>query len=108
MSLYTWFHDDERVYLVLELGLAGQLSRHLRRSPNGRFPEDRAARYTYQVADALHYCHQRNVIHRDLKPDNLLLAQGDQIKLADFGLSVSTANTRKSPCGTLFYMPPEM
>lgn len=109
ISLYTYFHDERRIYLVLELASEGELYRHLQCSPNGRFPEDRAARYTYQVAAALHYCHLNDVIHRDLKPENLLLSVDDQIKLSDFGWSAhTTSNQRKTMCGTLDYLPPEM
>lgn len=91
------------------MALRGELYRYLQRSPDGRFPEDRAARYTYQVADALHYCHLNSVIHRDLKPENLLLSVDDQVKLSDFGWSVhTTSNNRRTMCGTLDYLPPEM
>lgn len=109
LRLYTWFHDDSKIYLALELASEGELYKHLQNSPNGRFPEDRSASYTYQVADALHYCHLNNVIHRDLKPENIMLTVGDQIKLADFGWSAHThSNKRKTMCGTLDYLPPEM
>lgn len=109
LRLYTWFHDTTKIYLALELASEGELYKHLQNSPNGRFPEDRSARYTYQVADALHYCHLNNVIHRDLKPENIMLTVGDQIKLADFGWSAHThSNKRKTMCGTLDYLPPEM
>lgn len=109
LRLYTYFYDDSRIYLALELASEGELYRHLQLSPNGRFTEDRSARYTYQVADALHYCHLNNVIHRDLKPENLLLSVGDQVKLSDFGWSIHTlSNSRKTMCGTLDYLPPEM
>lgn len=109
LRLYTWFHDDAKIYLALELASQGELYKHLQNSPNGRFPEDRAARYTYQIADALHYCHLNNVIHRDLKPENIMLTHDDQVKLADFGWSAHTqSNKRKTMCGTLDYLPPEM
>lgn len=109
LRLYTYFHDDKRIYFALELASEGELYRHLQTSPNGRFPEDRSARYTYQVADALHYCHLNNVIHRDLKPENILLSVNDQVKLSDFGWSIHTSSTsRRTMCGTLDYLPPEM
>lgn len=109
LKLFTYFYDDRRIYLVLELASEGELYRHLQNAPNGRFSEDRSARYTYQVADALHYCHLSDVIHRDLKPENLLLSVDDQIKLSDFGWSIhTTSNQRKTMCGTLDYLPPEM
>lgn len=109
LRLYTWFHDDERVYFALELASQGELYKHLRNSKNQRFDDKRAAKYTYQVADALNYCHLNKVIHRDLKPENILLTSTDDVKLADFGWSAHTmSNKRKTLCGTLDYLPPEM
>ncbi|XP_031617569.1 aurora kinase B-like [Contarinia nasturtii] len=109
LRMYTWFHDDRKIYLALELASEGDLYKHLLSAPNGRFSEERSARYIYQVANALHYCHLNNVIHRDLKPENIMLTVGDQIKLADFGLSVhTTSNKRRTICGTVDYFPPEM
>ncbi|KXJ73311.1 aurora kinase B [Aedes albopictus] len=109
LRLYTWFHDERRIYLALELASQGELYKHLKAAPNGRFNEQRSAKYTYQVADALNYCHANNVIHRDLKPENILLTDDDNVKLADFGWSAHTnSNRRKTMCGTLDYLPPEM
>lgn len=68
LRLYTWFHDERRIYLALEIASEGELYKHLKRAPMGRFEDHRAAKYTYQVANALHYCHLNHVIHRDLKP----------------------------------------
>ncbi|CAH1715772.1 unnamed protein product [Chironomus riparius] len=109
LRLFTWFYDDRKIYIALELASEGELYRHLKASPHGRFDEHRSAKYTYQVADALNYCHLNNVIHRDLKPENLLLTADDNVKLADFGWSAHTmSNKRKTMCGTLDYLPPEM
>ncbi|EDV98926.1 aurora kinase B [Drosophila grimshawi] len=109
LRLLTWFHDDSRIYLALEIASEGELFKHLRNAPNHRFDEPRAAKYTYQVANALNYCHLNNVIHRDLKPENILLTSTDDLKLADFGWSAHTPNNkRKTLCGTLDYLPPEM
>ncbi|KAI4470562.1 serine/threonine-protein kinase ial-related [Holotrichia oblita] len=109
LNLYTWFHDAYRIYLVLEFASEGELYNHLKNSPGGRFPEDRSARYTYQVADALDYCHRNHVIHRDIKPENLLLTSNGNVKLADFGWSVHAPSLRRNTmCGTLDYLPPEM
>lgn len=94
LRLYTWFHDDHRIYLALEMCMQGELYKHLKNAPNGRFEEHRAAKYTYQVADALYYCHLNNVIHRDLKPENILLTSDDNVKLADFGWSAHTISNK--------------
>lgn len=109
LRLYTWFHDERKIYIALEMASRGELYKHLKAAPGGRFNEHRAAKYTYQVADALNYCHLNNVIHRDLKPENILLTSDDNVKLADFGWSAHTnSNKRKTMCGTLDYLPPEM
>lgn len=109
LRLLTWFHDESKIYLALEIASEGELYKHLRNAPGHRFDEFRSAKYTYQVADALHYCHMNNVIHRDLKPENILLTSDDNVKLADFGWSAHTmSNKRRTMCGTLDYLPPEM
>lgn len=94
LRLYTWFHDEKRIYLALEMCVLGELYKHLKNAPNGRFDEPRAAKYTCQVADALNYCHLNKVIHRDLKPENILLTSEDNVKLADFGWSAHTQSNK--------------
>nr|CAI5832796.1 unnamed protein product [Callosobruchus analis] len=109
LQLLTWFHDSHRIYLVLEYAQKGELYKYLKSSPDERFIEPRAAKYIYQVSEALHYCHQNEVIHRDIKPENLLLTLTGDIKVADFGWSVHAPSLkRKTMCGTLDYLPPEM
>ncbi|XP_039760080.1 aurora kinase B [Pararge aegeria] len=109
LRLLTWFHDEKRIYLVVEFAAGGELYKHLTSSPKGRFPENKAAKYIYQVADAVDYCHQHHVIHRDIKPENILVAYNGDLKLADFGWSVhAPSERRKTMCGTLDYLPPEM
>lgn len=109
LQLLTYFHDDKRIYLVLEYAAKGELYKELKRQPKERFSEHLSAKYIYQVADALDYCHKNNVIHRDIKPENLLLTYNGDIKLADFGWSVhAPTSKRNTMCGTLDYLPPEM
>ena len=80
----------------------------MRAQPNGHYTENKAADYIYQVSQALRYIHSKDVIHRDIKPENLLNCLG-VIKLADFGWSVhAPSDRRKTTCGTLDYLPPEM
>lgn len=109
LRFYTWFHDEQRIYLLLEYAEQGEVYRHLKKAKNGRFNEALAAKYVYQVADALRYCHLQQVIHRDIKPENLLLSIDGNIKLADFGWSVHSVHSRrKTLCGTLDYLAPEI
>lgn len=107
LSLYQWFHDETRIYLVLEFAAKGELYKEL--TKNGRFDETRSATYIAELSDTLDYCHEMKVIHRDIKPENLLLGLRGEIKIADFGWSVhAPSSRRKTLCGTLDYLPPEM
>ncbi|KAJ6671958.1 SERINE/THREONINE-PROTEIN KINASE [Salix viminalis] len=79
------FTCRENLYLVMEYLNGGDLYSLLRNL--GCFDEDMARMYIAEVVLALEYLHSSNVIHRDLKPDNLLISQDGHIKLTDFGLS---------------------
>ncbi|CAJ0844522.1 12664_t:CDS:2, partial [Entrophospora sp. SA101] len=77
----------------------------------GKFPERKAARYVSQISDALIYLQKNHIIHRDMKPENILLAADGRIKISDFGWAVQHTNPdvrRQTFCGTLDYMAPEM
>jgi serine/threonine protein kinase len=105
--LYGYFYDAERVFLILEYCMYGEMYKILRKLT--RFPDLTAAKYIGQMASALSYLHQKHVIHRDIKPENLLLGYDYALKIADFGWSVhSPSNRRTTLCGTLDYLPPEM
>ncbi|KOC61099.1 Aurora kinase A [Habropoda laboriosa] len=109
LKMYGYFHDDKRVYLILEYAPNGELFKELNAQPEKRFNEVRTATYISQLADALKYCHSKKVIHRDIKPENLLLGIKGELKVADFGWSVHAPSSRRNTlCGTLDYLPPEM
>jgi len=104
--MYNYFQDDKKIYLILEYALEGELFKELQKCK--KFSEERTARYIFQVADALNYCHSKNVIHRDIKPENILISSDGTLKIADFGWSVHATSRRRTMCGTLDYLPPEM
>ncbi|XP_032983688.1 aurora kinase C isoform X2 [Rhinolophus ferrumequinum] len=107
LRLYNYFHDAHRVYLILEYAPRGELYKELQKSHT--LDEQRTATIMEELADALTYCHENKVIHRDIKPENLLLGFRGEVKIADFGWSVHTPSLRrKTMCGTLDYLPPEM
>ncbi|KAL9254303.1 Serine/threonine-protein kinase Aurora-1-like protein [Drosera capensis] len=106
LRLYGYFYDQKRVYLILEYAPKGELYKELQRCKY--FSERRAATYVASLARALIYCHGKHVIHRDIKPENLLMGGKGELKIADFGWAVHTFNRRRTMCGTLDYLPPEM
>src|SRR5205814_6081412 len=77
--------DGSTSYLVYELIEGTDLGELITR--RGRLPEPEAVRILTQVTQALHYAHQRQVIHRDVKPDNILVLADGRAKLTDFGLA---------------------
>ncbi|EEB10124.1 cAMP-dependent protein kinase catalytic subunit, putative [Pediculus humanus corporis] len=109
LRLYGYFHDDARVYLILEYAPNGELFKLLQSQPEKRLDEKRTATFIAQIADALNYCHSKKVIHRDIKAENLLIGAKGEIKIADFGWAVhSPLSRRDTICGTPDYLPPEM
>jgi len=102
--------DGNISYLVYELVNGANLGDRI--EAKGRLPEDEAVRIITQIAQALHYAHLRQVIHRDVKPDNILVLPDGRAKLTDFGLAKDYNNdqdlTRQaSGLGTPNYMAPE-
>jgi serine/threonine protein kinase len=107
IRLFGYFHDERRVFLMIEFAGKGELYRQLARA--GRFSERRSSRYIDQMADAMAYLHSKHVIHRDIKPENLLLGINGELKIGDFGWSVHAPGLKRSTiCGTPDYLPPEM
>nr|XP_037290392.1 aurora kinase A-A-like [Rhipicephalus microplus] len=94
LCLFNWFHDETRVYLILEYAPQGELYRQL--TSARRFTDKRAATYIYQLCNALKVCHAQKVIHRDIKPENLLVGINGEIKIADFGWSVHAPSSRNN------------
>lgn len=100
-----------RLYLVMEYVEGELLSVRLQRER--RFPIPSALELAIQIADVLVYLHDRNVVHRDLKPDNIMILSTGKIKLMDFGIAFDTNQRRitwtgfSQPVGTPNYMAPE-
>jgi serine/threonine protein kinase len=79
------FEEDGSYYLVMELVEGHDLWQHI--VSKGRLPEAEAIDIIVQIANGLHEVHKHGIIHRDIKPDNILLTAGGTPKLADLGLS---------------------
>lgn len=108
LRFYNYFYDDKKLYMILEHAPNGNLLKRMYKQPEKRFDEKCAAGYILSCANALIYLHERDIIHRDIKPENILLGYNDEVKIADFGLSVNAQNQRRTTiCGTPDYIPPE-
>ncbi|CAD8176926.1 unnamed protein product [Paramecium octaurelia] len=102
------FEDKENVYIVLEHCQNGTLYELIKKKKV--FSEDEAFSYFYQIAQAIQYLHEKDIVHRDIKSDNVLL-QNNTVKLCDFNWSIYLPNGGKAQpciCGTTEYMPPEV
>jgi serine/threonine protein kinase len=93
-------------YLVLEFMQGGDLQKHSR---EGHLTLKQALKYIEQVCAGLRHAHQHNIIHRDIKPQNLLLSKDkDIVKIADFGVArVHVSDAPITRVGTNIYAPPE-
>ncbi len=101
--------QDNVLFIVMEYAEGGSLKDRLKLHKGQPLPQEEALTILKQVGEALHYAHQHNVVHRDLKPDNILFnANGDAL-LADFGISaiLSSGTTAMGRGGTPAYMSPE-
>lgn len=99
------------LHIVMEYVSGGDLAARLRDDPPESFTEDRVMRLFAQICLALRHLHDRGVLHRDLKTANIFVAEGDVVKLGDFGISKvlgSRSGFCSTVCGTPFYLSPEM
>uniref|UniRef100_A0A915C3J6 Protein kinase domain-containing protein n=1 Tax=Parascaris univalens TaxID=6257 RepID=A0A915C3J6_PARUN len=108
VNLWFSFQDMHYMYVVSDLLLGGDLRYHL--NQQGRFSEDRAKLYICEIALALDYLHSEMIVHRDVKPENILLDDQGHAHLTDFNLAIRLPlNTlATSFSGTRPYMAPEI
>lgn len=106
VRVFAFNFEEELPYMVMEFAPGGSL---LDRHP---FSLARVVSYTRQVAGALQFAHDANIVHHDVKPANLLVGARGQILLSDFGVAEANHSTRRARSekhqdGTPAYMPPE-
>lgn len=108
LSLYDYGRQDNILYLVMAYADGGSLADLMSEGP---LPIDLAERLVREIASALDYAHRRGIVHRDIKPGNILLDSEGHAMLADFGIVKSAAEssnlTGTAIIGTPAYMSPE-
>uniref|UniRef100_A0A8C6M3K3 Serine/threonine-protein kinase n=1 Tax=Nothobranchius furzeri TaxID=105023 RepID=A0A8C6M3K3_NOTFU len=112
VNLECMFETPERVFVVMEK-LHGDMLEMILSSEKGRLPERLTKFLITQILAALRHLHFKNIVHCDLKPENVLLASADpfpQVKLCDFGFAriIGEKSFRRSVVGTPAYLAPEV
>ncbi|KAF5379912.1 hypothetical protein D9757_007183 [Collybiopsis confluens] len=102
------FQDDENCFFVLDLMLGGDLRFHLDRK--GPLSEEIVRFWLAQLASAVAYLHKQKIVHRDIKPDNVLLDSDGNAHLTDFNVAIHYSDRRPhtSVAGSMAYMAPEV
>ena len=109
LNVFDFGEFERTPYMVVEYVEGGSLSAHMKQAP---VDQDSALRYLQGIGEALDYAHSHGIVHRDVKPANVLLGPEDTPILADFGLvklmqSSSIASLTGVTTGTPAYMAPE-
>lgn len=109
VRLYDTFEDNDRLYMAIEYVPGGSLYDKMKY--NATVPEPTARNIARELISALDYLHDRNIVHCDVKPENILLDHNKNVKLCDFGLARPVKDglvETKDVLGSIGYMAPEV
>lgn len=108
VSVYDVSHSDELEYIVMELVDGVTLLQYMEKK--GALPWHEALHFSRQIAKALAHAHSRGIIHRDIKPQNLMLLRDGTVKVADFGIAALENEYHENngeAIGSIHYIAPE-
>jgi len=111
IKLYEVYETEKSIYLVLDLIQGKSLQDTLKKSTfKAEYSDVRVFNIIRSILDALAYLASKGLMHRDLKPDNILLERGDKVKIVDFGLAtfINVNEYIFKKCGTPGYIAPEV
>lgn len=107
IRVYELIETEKHAFFMLELAENGDLLDYI----NARryLPEPEARHIFKQMAGAIAYCHSQEIVHRDLKCENIMLNRDMEVKIGDFGFALDlNTSAAKTPCGSYSYAAPEL
>ena len=108
IKTYSITEDPKKFYIIMEYCEKGELFNYIIK--NKRLKENEASFFFYQIINGIEYIHSKNIVHRDMKPENILLNKDNLIKIIDFGLSnyYNENMLLSTLCGSPSYSSPEL
>ncbi|ESO98301.1 hypothetical protein LOTGIDRAFT_91944, partial [Lottia gigantea] len=108
VNLWFTFQDEEDMFVVVDLLLGGDLRYHMQQDVV--YSEDQVKLYICEIGLALDYLQRNHILHRDIKPDNILLDEGGHVHITDFNIAtvLNPGELATSMSGTKPYMAPEV
>jgi serine/threonine protein kinase/formylglycine-generating enzyme required for sulfatase activity len=112
VRVYDFQEQGAVKYIDMEFIDGKSLNERLLDYPHQRMPEEEVKKLALQICEGLDYAHNQNIIHRDIKPQNIMLTKDEQIKITDFGIAETLRTSMSmiqntSTTGTIMYMSPE-
>ncbi|MBI5844748.1 MAG: CHASE2 domain-containing protein [Deltaproteobacteria bacterium] len=108
VTIYDAGEEQDLAYIAMEFLEGDDLDKHIK--PGSLLPMRKVIEYVADVADALGYAHEKGIVHRDVKPANMMLLKSGVVKVTDFGIARISASSQTATGvikGTPFYMSPE-
>ena len=106
---FETYDDDKYLYLVMDYVKGMDLFEAIMREKKQKFSEKQAAKYMIQLFKAITHCHAQGVVHRGIKPENVVVTANEEIRLIDFSFAkvADSNNEDEEITGTPLYMAPE-